>query len=185
MKNKTTLVLSLFLGAICLSCSISSTCANKSKGRIIPQEDVVTFLSDSVCSLVFEASKVNLYKIEAKQDSIVYSPDSLLLDYSVIELFQNIDSDLVSALRFVLSDKKTYLMSDYYPSAPFLPGYVIEFETNEAKCRMLISISGGLCRLYWNNEILQEFKYTQERLLTYFLFLATRDESLQTLLESQ
>lgn len=180
-----TLVLSLFFGTICLSCSIPRICMNKYAEGIAPQEDVVAFLSDSVCRIVFKASKVNIYKIEAKQDSIEYSSDSLLLNYAVREKFKDIDISLVSALRFILSDSKTYLMSEYYPSAPFLPGYIVEFETDEVKCRMLISISGGLCRLYWNDQILQDFKYTQERLLTYFLFLATREEKLQTILDLQ
>ncbi len=71
------------------------------------------------------------------------------------------------------------------PSAPFIPGYVIEFISKEKVCSLLISISGGFCRLYWNDDLLQEFKYTQERLVTYFLQITTEDEGLRDILQLQ
>lgn len=185
MKEKLTLMFSLFLGTLCLSCSVSKNCLCKNSEIIIPQKEVIAFLSDSVCNTIFDASHINLYKITEKRDSVEYSPDSLVLDYVIVKKFEEISSKLTSGLQFILSDKKTYFMADYSLSAPFLPGYYIEFIKGDSKCGMLISISGGLCRLYWEEELLQEFKYTQERLLTYFLFLTTKDEILAEIMEHQ
>ena len=185
MKMKSTLFFFLSLATMCSSCYAPKTCSSENADCIIPQKAVTTFLSDSVSNTVFDASCVNIYKLAERRDSVKYSPDSLILGYAVVEKYQSICRDLTSALQFILSDKKTYLMSEYYPLAPFLPGYYIEFVQGDIKCGMLISISGGLCRLYFGEKLLKEFKYTQERLITYFLFLITKDERLEAILELQ
>lgn len=185
MKKAIFLCLPLMLGLTSFSCSILKKSTDMSNLHIIPQEEVVNFLSDSVCNVIFSDALVNVYKVETKIDSIEYSPDSLVCDHVIVKEAKDISKDLVSALQFILSDKKTYYSGEYIPSSPFIPGYLIEFVNNDKICRMLISISGGFCRLYWNDDLLQDFKYTQERLITYFLQITTEDEGLKDILQLQ
>lgn len=177
------LLLSHLILASC-SCSVIKHNVDVNKISFPPQEKVISVLSDSVANVIFSDALVSVYMVEGKNDTVSYSPDSLVCDMVVKKKVENIDKSLVSALQFVLSDGNTYLDGDMMPSAPFMPGYVIEFSDKDNKvCHMMISISGGFCRLYWNEEMIKEFKYTQERLITYFLLLTTEDGRLKKIME--
>lgn len=201
-------VLLLFVLMASLSCSSPASPWGRSKECIIePADSVVMMLGDSVSNVIFRASDVNLYSVVEKEDttmlttefvfksirqvliektdSVVCTIDSLICDSITFSKPEKLSKGYKSIIQFLLSDDRMYMKGNNYPSAPFIPEYMMQFSTKEHSVQLLISLSGGFFKVYYECAYVKTIKYLHEHEMLYFLSLVSDEESLKELLKLQ
>lgn len=151
--------------------------AECNKTNVIPE------LGEDVCRLIFEdAKKVILYPVRSKMDAD--EGKDTIFDLVICGKTVTLDKKDQAALLSLLSEESMYL-SEYYPSAPFIPEYLIEFRFRKNVVHMVISLSGGYMNVYHNHRQIRNLKYTQEYRMVRLLNEIMPNESLEELLNLQ
>jgi len=202
--RKVTLLFTLMAVLSC-SCSARPFLKNRSSS-VEPADSVIAVLSDSVSNVIFNSTNVEIYpvvqedslsseiEIEFKNtrsilvegpDSVFFRKDTLVYDSICFSMPEKLNSAHRAILQFLLSDDRMYMKGDNYPSAPFIPEYMIQFIDKKHSVQILVSLSGGFFKIYCDRAHVKTLKYTHEHLMLYFLSVVTEDESLKELLNLQ
>jgi hypothetical protein len=83
----------------------------------------------------------------------------------------------------VLSGEKMYMAGENWPSAPFIPDYMLQFSDKEHSVQIVISLSGGMFKIYNDYDRVAYVKYSDEYQMMRFLSLVTDDPFLKELLK--
>lgn len=143
--------------------------------------EVIPELGEDVCRLIFEdAKKVILYPVRSKMDAD--EGKDTIFDLVICGKAVTLDKKDKAALLSLLSEEGMYLGEEYYPSAPFIPEYLIEFRSRKNVVHMVISLSGGYINVYQNHRYIRNLKYTQEYDMVRLLNKIMPDKSLEELL---
>lgn len=132
----------LLLGMV-LSSSYKDTnpvVQNKTKKTIRyicpPDSAVVSRLSDTVCAVLFSATKATVYKINPSVKP--RDNDNTIGGIVVEKCLGKMNAKDLYALQVILSDKSTYSDSPVIPLTPFAPTFAIE----------LTGYNGSFCLLF-------------------------------------
>lgn len=196
----------LFFVMFMMSCSCSARPVLRSNACVIePSDSVIAVLGDSVCNVIFHAPEVKIYSVAMPEDtldvkteyvfrnrrsivieesdSVSFSVDSLLCDTLAFSSSKKLYCPHKAILRFILSEEKLYMAGDNWPSAPFIPDYMIQFSGKEGSVQLVISLSGGMFKIYEDFEQVAYVKYTGEYQMVHFLSIVTGDAFLKELLK--
>lgn len=175
--------------------------------NIRPSKYVVEMLGDTLTNKIFKSDHIELYTLvdpsdstkkktvfEFKEmipvmgdetDTLETIKEMLVCDSLYFSSPVKLDSDSEAILRFMLADESMYLKGDVFPSAPFIPEYMIQFVGADDSVQMLVSLTGGVVKVYDNNMYVKAFKYLHEATMLRYLSWVTEDESLMELLNLQ
>ena len=183
---------------LCLLFLLSSCTACKNYSRKLSTEQFCSdyaalvddsvnhLLGDSVVSIVFTPTKVELYRLSlsqmstdtTKRDSLAAFHDCFIAENrGVLSEYQ------LSPILFLLSDRDTYPGIEALVTTPFSPYVALRFEKDDAIVDIVFSISGGRMKIYTQDMVTSEIKYAQERLFIKYFQLVLGDEKLTRLLQ--
>lgn len=193
----------MLMGLMVCSCSSRSFSRNGIIA-IEPSDSVAAMLGDSVCNVIFNAPEVDIYSVAQpgdtssvktefvfkhlrtiveESDSLSVSVDSLYCDTLAFAAPEKLNCSQKAVLRFVLSGEKMYMAGENWPSAPFIPDYMLQFSDKEHSVQIVISLSGGMFKIYNDYNRVAYVKYSDEYQMMRFLSLVTDDPFLKELLK--
>lgn len=153
---------------------------------VLVDDSVKNLIGDSIVSIVFAPSKVELYRLSlspiskdtTKKDSLV-----AFHDFFIAENRGNLSEYQLSPILFLLSDRDTYPGIEALVTTPFSPYAALRFRKDDASVDIVFSISGGRIKIYTQDTVSSEIKYAQERLFIKYFQSALGDERLARLLQ--
>lgn len=199
------LIFLFFLAGLMVSSCSARTFCKTDASVIEPSDSVIAMLGDSVCNVIFHAPEVKMYSIAQpgdtssvktefvlkhkrsiiveESDSVTVIVDSLFCDTLAFVTPKKLNCPEKAILRFILSGEKMYVAGDNWPSVPFIPDYMVEFSDKEHAVQMVISLSGGMFKIYVDCERVAYVKYSGEYQMMRFLSIVTEDPYLKELLK--
>ncbi len=190
---------SLLLFALLLSCN-AFACKKKCKSTTFTyphkihmydyiDDYVKTVLTDTVAKLMFNSDSVFLYElstspVQNKSKSFGENKMPTFYEYNIIKNHGILTAYEVEPLMLLLSSEGTFIPLDSMKTTtPFVPAVALSFKKNNSIVDVVFSISGGMMKIYLNNEKeIPLLKVIEERLVIKYFRLLLNDERLQALL---
>ena len=172
----------LLLMPLLIACNGSVGRRGSESDGVNPMTEV---LGDSISRAISLWKEVSLWHVSERIDSLTYDQDSLVCDYVVHGASVEVEEDLQVVLRFLLLDPRMYMSGDIIPSAPFIPEYLIMFGNKRETMLLVLSLSGGFMKIYYDGQHVRTLKYTREYSMLHFLNQVSPEESLEELMNFQ
>lgn len=174
--KKTSVILTcmavLLLGLV-LSSSYKDTnpvVQNKTKKTIRyicpPDSAVVSRLSDTVCAVLFSATKATVYKINPSvrpRDN-----DNTIGGIVVEKCLGKMNAKDLYALQVILSDKSTYSDSPVIPLTPYAPTFALEISSPNGTLYLMFSLLSQEVGIVYDGLLVATHTYKNRGLMAKF-----------------
>lgn len=136
----------------------------KKKEPISYDAAVAKRLTDTVATLIFNAHKATVYRInptvKPKDD------DKTIGGIKIEEKIGSMEELELEMLQFLLADSCSYSDSPVIPITPFSPSIALEMSSKQGTVHLLFSFASQEVGIVIDGEVQQEHRYAYARLIT-------------------